>query len=157
MRVICTIFASALFWGISSAAQPVPVSPPEAETTSVLSLDQAPKGGIEFLSDTEGVDFSSWMKSWPKMTQQAWNPQFVAAANAPKSKSGIVAIRFKVLPNGRLMDGSMILERRSGDVAMDRAAWVALTSLSYPPLPSAFHGPYLELRAYLPYDTQPGH
>jgi TonB family protein len=97
------------------------------------------------------------MKSWPKMTQQAWNPQFVAAADAPKSTSGVVAIRFKVLPNGRLMDGSMVLERRSGDVAMDRAAWGALTSLNYPPLPSAFHGPYLELRAYLPQNTQPGH
>jgi hypothetical protein len=123
----------------------------------MLSLDQAPKGGIEFLSDTEGVDFSSWMKGWPKMTQQPWNPQFVAAADAPKSTSGIVAIRFKVLPNGRLMDGSMVLERRSGDVAMDRAVWGALTSLKYPPLPSAFHGPYLELRAYLPQNTQPGH
>jgi hypothetical protein len=70
LRVICNIFACALFCGISSAAQPVPARAPEAETTSEFTLDQAPKGGIEFLSDTQGVDFSSWFESWPKITQQ---------------------------------------------------------------------------------------
>jgi outer membrane biosynthesis protein TonB len=156
LRVICTLFACVLFCRISSAAQPVPASALEAETTSEFTLGQVPTGGMELLSDTQGVDFSSWLKSWHKITQQAWDPLFSAEANAPKSKSGIVAIRFKVLPNGRLMDRSMVLEGRSGDVALDRAAWGALTGLRYPPLPSHFHGPYLELRAYFPYKTQPG-
>jgi hypothetical protein len=60
-----------------------------------------------------------------------------------------------VLPNGRLMDGSLVLEGRSGDTALDRAAWGALTGSNYPPLPSDFHGPYLELRAYFLYNMQP--
>jgi hypothetical protein len=68
----------------------------------------------------------------------------------------MVAIRFKVLPNGRLMDGSLQLEGRSGDTALDRAAWGALTGSNYPPLPRDFHGPYLELRAYFLYNMQPG-
>jgi hypothetical protein len=67
----------------------------------------------------------------------------------------MVAIRFKVLPNGRLMDGSLILEGRSGDVALDRAAWGALTGSNYPPLPRDFHGPYLELRAWFLYNMEP--
>jgi outer membrane biosynthesis protein TonB len=75
--------------------------------------------------------------------------------NPPIYKSGMVAVRFKVLPNGRLMDGSLVLEGRSGDVALDRAAWGALTGSNYPPLPRDFHGPYLELRAYFLYNMQP--
>lgn len=56
-------------------------------------------------------------------------------------------IRFKILPNGRLMDGSVVLEERSGDIDFDRAAWGAVTGSSYPPLPDGFGGPYMELRA----------
>jgi outer membrane biosynthesis protein TonB len=63
-------------------------------------------------------------------------------------------IRFKVLPNGRIMDGSMRLEGSSGDVALDRAAWGALTGSNYAPLPRDFHGPYLELRAWFLYNMQ---
>jgi hypothetical protein len=44
------------------------------------------------------------------------------------------------------MDGSMMLEGSSGDVALDRAAWGALTGSNFPPLPKEFHGQYLELR-----------
>jgi hypothetical protein len=53
------------------------------------------------------------------------------------------------------MDGSMQLVGRSGDSALDRAAWGALTGSSYPSLPKDFHGPYLELRAYFLYNMQP--
>ena len=157
MRIIPTIFACALFCGgISSRAQTAPASLPEANTPSQSILSQHPTGGVEFLSDTEGVDFSSWLKSWYKITQQARDPLISAEANRPQSKSAIVAIRFKVLPTGRLMDGSMILEERSGDAALDRAAWLALTGSNYPPLPGDFDGPYLELRAYFPSNMQPG-
>jgi hypothetical protein len=112
-------------------------------------------GGIEVLSDTQGVDFSSWLARWHWETERTWDPLIPDEVNAPIYKSGMVAIRFKVLPNGRLMDGSLILEGRSGDVALDRAAWGALTGSNYPPLPRDFHGPYLELRAWFLYNMQP--
>jgi hypothetical protein len=112
-------------------------------------------GGIEVLSDTQGVDFSSWLARWHWETEHTWDPLIPDEVNAPIYKSGMVAIRFKVLPNGRLMDGSLILEGRSGDVALDRAAWGALTGSNYPPLPRDFHGPYLELRAWFLYNMEP--
>jgi len=112
-------------------------------------------GGIEVLSDTQGVDFSSWLARWHWETERTWDPLIPDEVNAPIYKSGMVAIRFKVLPNGRLMDGSLILEGRSGDVALDRAAWGALTGSNYPPLPRDFHGPYLELRAWFLYNMEP--
>ena len=112
-------------------------------------------GGIEVLSDTQGVDFNSWLARWHWETEHTWDPLIPDEVNPPILKSGMVAIRFKVLPNGRLMDGSLVLEGRSGDVALDRAAWGALTGSNYPPLPRDFHGPYLELRAWFLYNMEP--
>lgn len=111
-------------------------------------------GGVQVLSDTQGVDFSAWLQRWHHETQRTWDPLIPDSVNPPINKSGMVAIRFKVLPNGRLMEGSLTLEGRSGDVALDRAAWGALTGSNYPPLPHDFHGPYLELRAYFLYNME---
>ena len=114
----------------------------------------AGSGGIEVLSDTQGVDFRNWLQRWHRETQNTWDPLIPDEVNPPINKSGTVAIRFKILPNGRLMEGSMVLEGRSGDSALDRAAWGALTGSNYPPLPRDFHGPYLELRAYFLYNME---
>ena len=112
-------------------------------------------GGVQILSNTQGVDFSYWLQAWYYDTEHTWDPLIPDEVNPPISKTGQVQIRFKVLPNGRVMDGSMVLEGSSGDVALDRAAWGAITGSSYPPLPSNFHGPYLELRALFLYNIQP--
>jgi hypothetical protein len=115
----------------------------------------AGSGGVEVLSDTQGVDFNSWLTRWHRETERTWDPLIPDEVNPPILKSGAVVIRFKVLPNGRIMDGSMILEGRSGDTGLDRAAWGALTGSNYPPLPREFHGPYLELRAMFLYNMKP--
>jgi outer membrane biosynthesis protein TonB len=112
-------------------------------------------GGVEILSNTQGVDFSGWLQKWYRETERTWDPLIPDEVNAPILKSGAVQIRFKVLPNGRVMPGSMVLEGRSGDTALDRAAWGAIEGSNYPPLPSAFHGPYLELRAVFLYNMKP--
>jgi hypothetical protein len=115
----------------------------------------AGSGGLQILSDTQGVDFNSWIQHWHRETLHTWDPLIPDEVNPPILKSGQLMIRFKVLPSGRLMDGSLILETRSGDVALDRAAWGALTGSNYPSLPRDFHGPYLELRALFMYNMEP--
>lgn len=116
----------------------------------------AGSGGVQVLSDTQGVDFSSWLLRWHRETERTWDPLIPDEVNPPIYRKGAVVIRFKVLPNGRIMDGSMVLEGRSGDTGLDRAAWGALTGSNYPPLPHEFHGPYLELRAIFLYNMEPG-
>jgi hypothetical protein len=111
-------------------------------------------GGIQILSDTQGVDFSSWLARWHYITQRTWDPLIPDEVNPPILKSGVVVVHFKVLPNGQVMP-DMRLDGRSGDSGLDRAAWGAITGSSYPPLPRDFHGPYLELRAYFLYNEQP--
>jgi len=112
-------------------------------------------GGVQVLSDTQGVDFNPWLRRWYFETEHTWDPLIPDEVNPPILKQGQVQIHFKVLPNGRIMEGSMMLEGRSGDTALDRAAWGALTSSNYPPLPREFHGPYLELRAIFMYNMRP--
>jgi outer membrane biosynthesis protein TonB len=129
----------------------------ETDSANSRGLSMHPgagSGGVQVLSDTQGVDFSNWLQRWHWETEHTWDPLIPDEVNPPIYKSGAVAIRFKVLPNGRLMDGSLVLEGRSGDVALDRAAWGALTGSSYPALPREFHGPYLELRAYFLYNME---
>ncbi len=113
----------------------------------------ADTGGIQVLSDTQGVDFSSWLARWHYITEQTWNPLIPDEVNPPILKAGVVVVHFRVLPNGQVMD-DMKLDGRSGDTALDRAAWGAISGSSYPPLPREFHGPYLELRAYFLYNTE---
>ena len=113
-------------------------------------------GGVQVLSDTQGVDFNSWLLRWHRETERTWDPLIPDEVNPPIYKKGAVVVRFKVLPNGRIMEGSMALEGRSGDTGLDRAAWGALTGSNYPPLPREFHGPYLELRAVFLYNMDPG-
>jgi outer membrane biosynthesis protein TonB len=111
-------------------------------------------GGVEVLSDRQGVDFNNWLIRWHRETERTWDPLIPDEVNPPILKQGQVQIRFKVGPNGRIIDGSMLLEGRSGDTALDRAAWGALTGSNYPPLPREFHGPYLELRAVFMYNMK---
>jgi len=115
----------------------------------------AGSGGVQILSDTQNVDFSAWLQRWHYETERTWDPLIPDEVNAPLNKSGQVLIRFKVLANGRLMDGSMQLEGSSGDTALDRAAWGALTGSNYPPLPKDFRGPFIELRALFMYNMEP--
>jgi hypothetical protein len=103
------------------------------------------QAGATILSDTMGVDFSAYMRRLHDDIQRNWDPLIPEEVQPPISKRGITGIRFTILPDGKI--GAMTLETRSGDVALDHAAWNGITSEGqFPPLPKQFHGPQLELR-----------
>ena len=78
-------------------------------------------GGVQILSPTNGVDFSSWLARWHYVTQRTWDPLIPDEVNPPILKRGQCEIIFTILPNGRLQAHAMQLTGRSGDVALDRA------------------------------------
>jgi TonB family protein len=56
-------------------------------------------------------------------------------------------IRFTIHPDGTI--AAMHLDGSTHDVAMDRAAWEAITGVEkFAALPQEFHGPDLELRIH---------
>jgi TonB family protein len=60
-------------------------------------------------------------------------------------KQGKLAIEFAILPNGTV--AGLHIAVSSGDDSLDRPAYGSITgSTPFQPLPSAFKGPYLQLR-----------
>ncbi|MGA2851410.1 MAG: energy transducer TonB [Terracidiphilus sp.] len=163
MRVSVLMAVSAILcFGVAAGAQTA-ASDPAGQTGSGTAAEKQASdkggavvgsGGVELLSDTEGVDFGPYLREWSRITQAKWEPLVPDEVKPPTSKSGTVVLRFKILPDGHLMDGGMVLDGRSGDVAMDRAAWKAVADSKFPALPEGFHGPYMELRAKFVYGAQ---
>jgi TonB family protein len=140
---------------LSVNAQTAPAGSAPARPAPVQFNAPADKDGI--LSDTQGVDFKYYLSQVMHITQTSWKPLMPREVEAPVRKSGMVKIRYKILPNGRVMEDSMVQESSSGDPALDRAAWGAVLTSIYPPLPKEFKGSDLELRFTFNYnpDRQP--
>lgn len=119
-----------------------------------LSQHHGADGGLQVLSDTQGVDFGPYLQKVIRETYRTWDPLIPEEVNPPILKKGQCEIIFTILPNGRLQPKGMILSGRSGDVALDRAAWGAIEGADFPALPREFHGPYLQLRFRFEYNMR---
>ncbi len=103
--------------------------------------------GVDVLSDTMGVNFDPYLKKIIREIYNTWLPLIPEEARPPLNKQGITQIRFIILPDGRI--GGMFLDGSTHDDALNRAAWGSITGVGqFPPLPSEFHGPNLELRIH---------
>lgn len=118
-------------------------------------------GGAEILSDTQGVDFQPYLRRILADIYRNWIPLIPEECKPPLSKQGEVLIRFSILPDGRIglpngQPGGMWLDGSTHDDAINRSAWGSITREGqFPPLPSQFHGPNLELRIHYYVNKQP--
>jgi outer membrane biosynthesis protein TonB len=111
-------------------------------------------GGAEILSDTQGVNFDPYLRRLLADIYRNWLPLIPEEARPPLSKQGETLVRFRILPDGRI--GGMWLDGSTHDDAINRSAWGSVTSEGqFPPLPSQFHGPNLELRIHYYVNKQP--
>jgi len=109
------------------------------------------RGNLEILSDTMGVDFGPYMRRLRQAVQEHWDPLIPQSAMPPEMKRGTVIIEFAILKDGRVA-GLRIISP-SGDTALDRAAYGAITyAIPLPQLPQNFSGDYLLLRAHFLYN-----
>ena len=100
-------------------------------------------GGLEILSDTQGVDFGPYIQRIIREVQEHW--ERAMPESVLMGKKGKLAIEFAITKDGQV--AGMKLVATSGDDPLDRAAWAGITgSIPFPPLPSEFTGPYLALR-----------
>ena len=104
-------------------------------------------GPAEILSDTQGVNFNPYLQRILREIYNQWIPLIPEEARPPLSKSGITMIRFTIMPDGTI--GAMHLDGSTHDDALNHAAWGSIVGVNqFPPLPSQFHGPNLELRIH---------
>jgi len=104
-------------------------------------------GGMQILSDTQGVDFSGWSRRFQSDVMRNWIPLLPEETAAPLSKRGDTFLVVTINKDGSI--GDMKLENSSHDVAIDRSAWASITSEGkFEGLPKAFNGPSIVLRLH---------
>ena len=119
----------------------VPILPPPHRSTPQTF------GGVEVLSDRQGVDFDPYLRRMVRDIQRNWEPLLPPEAGSPLFKQGETYISFTILPDGSIKSASMHLDGSTHDVAIDKSCWNAITSEGqFPPLPKNFDGPELTIR-----------
>jgi TonB family protein len=100
---------------------------------------------VEILTPTEGVDFSTYIARVLASVKRNWYS--VMPESARLGDKGKVVLQFRILRNGVVPEQEPVMMGSSGKEPLDRAAASSIrASTPFEPLPSAFSGPYIELR-----------
>jgi hypothetical protein len=111
-------------------------------------------GGMAMLTPDQGVDFSTYLARLQNVVDRNW--QAVIPESVMLGEKGWVELQFKIMRDGSVPQGYPILIRSSSKEPLDRAAISSIrASNPFEPLPSAFTGPYIELRAIYLYNLPP--
>jgi TonB family protein len=107
--------------------------------------------GVQILSDTQGVDFNSYIQRLLATLKRNWYA--VMPESAMMGDKGVVYTTFVINPDGSVPQEEPTLERTSGKEPLDAAAMSAIRASSpFEPLPPQFHGPNLKLRIIFLYN-----
>ena len=100
---------------------------------------------VQILTDTQGVDFNAYLRRLLATVQRNWYA--IIPESARLGDKGMVVIQFKIMKDGNVPMPDPSLTRTSGKEPLDRAALSSIRASSpFEPLPSAFNGPFIELR-----------
>ncbi len=107
--------------------------------------------GVTLLTPTQGVDFRSYLQNLVMTVRQNWYRSMPQEAR--DGEKGIVMVRFKIRSDGQVEDP--MVEKSSTIDVLDSAALKGITTSGpFSPLPTDFHGPYIELRFGFFYNLQ---
>lgn len=114
-------------------------------------------GAVEMLTPTEGVDFNNYLARVLASVKRNWYA--IMPESAQLGERGKVVLQFRIMSNGVVPAAEPNMVGSSGKEPLDRAAFSSIrASTPFEPLPSAFSGPYIELRFIflynLPLNTQ---
>ena len=102
-------------------------------------------GQVEMLTPTEGVDFSTYIARVLASVKRNWYA--VMPESARLGDQGKVVLQFRIMKNGVVPEAEPVMMGSSGKEPLDRAAASSIrASTPFEPLPTAFSGPYIELR-----------
>jgi TonB family protein len=102
-------------------------------------------GAVQMLTPNEGVDFNDYLARVVDSVKRNWYS--VMPESAKLGEKGRVILQFRITTSGSVPEAEPQLMSSSGKEALDRAAYSSIRSSSpFEPLPSAFSGPFIELR-----------
>ena len=100
---------------------------------------------VTILTPTEGVDFSTYIARVLASVKRNWYS--VMPESARLGDQGKVVLQFRIMQNGVVPEQEPVMMGSSGKEPLDRAAMSSIrASTPFEPLPTAFSGPYIELR-----------
>jgi TonB family protein len=101
--------------------------------------------GLQMLTPTDGVDFNSYLARVVASVKRNWFS--IMPESALLGDRGRVVLQFRIMKNGDVPSSEPQLMDSSNKEPLDRAAIGAIRASSpFEPLPTAFSGPYIELR-----------
>jgi TonB family protein len=110
-------------------------------------------GAIQMLTDTEGINFHDYLQRVYYIVKANWFA--VMPSSVELGDSGEVSLVFKIYKDGAVVQSDPQLVYGSGKEPLDRAAVSSIrASNPFPPLPSQFKAPYIELRYTYCYNEQ---
>jgi outer membrane biosynthesis protein TonB len=134
--------------------------------TQITPLPQPPAGsgssspgetgaGVEILTDTQGVDFSSYLQRVIEIVRRNWYAVMPEAVYL--GAQGRVVVVFNIASNGSIPQPPGVRPTSlSGQAALDQAAQASISASNpFPPLPPAFHGPVITLQFSFYYNLTP--
>jgi TonB family protein len=102
-------------------------------------------GGVEMLTPTQGLDWSSYLQRVYVTVRDNWYA--IMPESVELGEKGVVVLTFKIMRDGSVPSAEPVINRNSGKEPLDRAAYSSVrASNPFEPLPTKFTGPYIELR-----------
>ncbi len=147
LGAVCLFFAADVSGQTSEHPSSTVASSQQAKDGTTQTGLGAEALGTDILTDTQGVDFSPYLRQVLPMIKRSWLNLLPEEARTPFNLQGETLIRITISPDGKI--GAMHLDASTRQVKLDRAAWGAITGIGQlPPLPADFSGPNLELRIH---------
>jgi outer membrane biosynthesis protein TonB len=110
--------------------------------------------GVEMLTPNQGVDFSDYLNRVYITVKRNWFA--VMPASVELGDKGVVSLQFRIMKDGSVPIDEPHKVFGSGKDPLDRAAISSIRSSNpFEPLPTAFSGPFIELRFTYYYNLMP--
>lgn len=128
--------------------------PPASESQAPTPPNPCLPSGIKVVSNASAVDATKYAGECYSISDDVWDFLMPKEAEYPRLAKGQVGIQFEVQRDGKIRHHSMAFVLRSGNSALDHAAWKAIKKSRYPPIPKEIKGPYLAMRFCFLYNLQ---
>ena len=151
MKLLVAMFCCAFAFGQTTSTAPEQKTESPASATQRMpnkyGLGMGTKGraigGVEILSDTQGVNFAPYLQRVRQDIERNWHSLVPQSVN----RNAKVVIECAIAKDGKLADMFLVARPKPDDDALARAAWGGITkSNPFPPLPSEFPGLFIALR-----------
>jgi TonB family protein len=125
---------------LTHSARAQEVAPETASHSITLSVD--------ILSDTMGADLAPYMRTTLSAIKNQWQPLVEQAGQQHLHTPDETVISLTIAPDGHV--SAMKLVHSTGNAMLDKAAWTAMTSAHYGPLPAELKDAPLKMRIHFP-------